>query len=127
MVLRQAAGPGWALVGDAGYHRDPVTGHGITDALRDAELLACAASEWLSRAPGSAVVERSAMARYEQQRDAQLRDVFKLTDALTRFPEPAGFVALQRELSEALDREAEWLADRPTVGLADPARDLVPA
>ena len=33
-------GPGWALVGDAGYHRDPITGHGITDAFRDAELLA---------------------------------------------------------------------------------------
>ena len=36
----EAAGPGWALVGDAGYHRDPITGHGITDAFRDAELLA---------------------------------------------------------------------------------------
>ncbi|MFO1026115.1 MAG: hypothetical protein U1E70_13070 [Acetobacteraceae bacterium] len=38
--LRQASGPGWALVGDAGYFRDPITAHGITDALRDAELLA---------------------------------------------------------------------------------------
>ena len=32
-------GPGWALVGDAGYFKDPITTHGITDALRDAELL----------------------------------------------------------------------------------------
>ena len=38
--VRRAGGPGWALVGDAGYHRDPITGHGITDAFRDAELLA---------------------------------------------------------------------------------------
>ena len=38
--VRQAYGDGWALVGDAGYHRDPITGHGITDAFRDAELLA---------------------------------------------------------------------------------------
>src|SRR5690606_7663674 len=38
--LRRAAGPGWALVGDAGYFRDPITAHGITDALRDSELLA---------------------------------------------------------------------------------------
>ena len=37
--LRRPHGPGWALVGDAGYHRDPITGHGITDAFRDAELL----------------------------------------------------------------------------------------
>jgi hypothetical protein len=43
--LRQASGPGWALVGDAGYFKDPLTAHGITDALRDAELLAEAAPE----------------------------------------------------------------------------------
>ena len=42
--LRQAYGPGWALVGDAGYFKDPLTAHGITDALRDAELLANAAA-----------------------------------------------------------------------------------
>ena len=39
-IGRPAGRQGWALVGDAGYHRDPVTGHGITDAFRDAELLA---------------------------------------------------------------------------------------
>ena len=38
--LRRAYGAGWALVGDAGYHRDPISAHGITDAFRDAELLA---------------------------------------------------------------------------------------
>ncbi|GLZ28580.1 FAD-dependent oxidoreductase [Lentzea sp. NBRC 105346] len=38
--LRRARGPGWALVGDAGYFKDPLSAHGITDALRDAELLA---------------------------------------------------------------------------------------
>lgn len=38
--FRQAAGPGWALVGDAGYFKDPYAAHGISDALRDAELLA---------------------------------------------------------------------------------------
>jgi flavin-dependent dehydrogenase len=39
-VLRTPTGPGWALVGDAGYFKDPLTAHGLTDALRDAELLA---------------------------------------------------------------------------------------
>ncbi|MDH4348843.1 MAG: FAD-dependent monooxygenase, partial [Gemmatimonadota bacterium] len=43
--LRRAAGPGWALVGDAGYFKDPLTAHGITDALRDSELLARAVLE----------------------------------------------------------------------------------
>ncbi len=33
-------GPGWALVGDAGSWKDPISAHGLTDALRDAELLA---------------------------------------------------------------------------------------
>ncbi len=38
--LRRPWGPGWALVGDAGPWKDPISAHGITDALRDAELLA---------------------------------------------------------------------------------------
>ena len=66
--LRRAAGPGWALVGDAGYHRDPITGHGITDAFRDAELLAGAAHRLLS----DPATERDALAAFEQQRDAAL-------------------------------------------------------
>jgi flavin-dependent dehydrogenase len=37
--FRQAAGPGWALVGDAGLHKDPTPGLGISDALRDARAL----------------------------------------------------------------------------------------
>jgi flavin-dependent dehydrogenase len=37
--FRRAQGPGWALVGDAGYFKDPFAAHGITDAFRDAELL----------------------------------------------------------------------------------------
>src|SRR5699024_3356949 len=45
--LRQAAGPGWALVGDAGYFRDAVTGHGMSDAFRDAETLARAVDDAL--------------------------------------------------------------------------------
>jgi flavin-dependent dehydrogenase len=38
--FRPAVGQGWALVGDAGLHKDPTPGHGITDALRDAKGLA---------------------------------------------------------------------------------------
>jgi flavin-dependent dehydrogenase len=40
--FRKPYGPGWALVGDAGYHKDPITAQGISDAFRDAELLATA-------------------------------------------------------------------------------------
>jgi flavin-dependent dehydrogenase len=57
--LRRATGPGWALVGDAGYFKDPLTAHGITDALRDAEFLT------------RAVVDggQDAHAEYERTRD----------------------------------------------------------
>jgi len=38
--FRQAAGPGWALVGDAGHFKDPSPAQGIRDALRHSERLA---------------------------------------------------------------------------------------
>jgi flavin-dependent dehydrogenase len=46
-LYRKPYGPGWALVGDAGYHKDPITAQGISDAFRDAELLAGAIDEGL--------------------------------------------------------------------------------
>jgi flavin-dependent dehydrogenase len=38
--FRTPAGPGWALVGDAGFDKDPILAQGISDAFRDAEVLA---------------------------------------------------------------------------------------
>ena len=63
-IIRRPVGPGWALVGDAGYHRDPITGHGMTDAFRDAELLAGAIDQWLSEeaAENGTIVVRPASA-----------------------------------------------------------------
>ena len=107
--VRQPVGPGWALVGDAGYHRDPITGHGITDAFRDAELLATAVDRSL-RDPAD---ELEAMTTYNDRRDAALRETFDLTNALTSFPPPDQFVELQMKLAEALEREAELLASFP--------------
>ncbi len=102
-------GAGWALVGDAGYHRDPITGHGITDAFRDAELLANAIDIAL-RHPGCA---DDALAGYQTRRDLALRDTFDLTRALSAFPRPERFVELQIQLSDALEREAVDLAAQP--------------
>ncbi|GAA3633280.1 NAD(P)/FAD-dependent oxidoreductase [Microlunatus ginsengisoli] len=113
--VRQAAGPGWALVGDAGYHRDPITGHGMTDAFRDAELLAEAADLALQE-PSA---EAAAMTTYERQRDAALAETFRITRELGAFPPPDRFASLQTELSRALDVEAQQLAARPlTIGRA---------
>ena len=107
--VRRAAGPGWALVGDAGYHRDPVTGHGITDAFRDAELLADAAEAVLS----GACTEDAAMTGYELERDAALERTFGLTREIGAFPPAPQFLDLQVRLSRALDEEAQALAARP--------------
>lgn len=105
-LLRQAAGPGWALVGDAGFHRDPITGHGISDAFRDAELLA----EALDRSLRGDRPEAVALADYSQRREALLREVFDLTNKLVAFPAPDRFLALQKQLGQAIDHQAAQLA-----------------
>jgi len=63
--FRKPYGPGWALVGDAGHHKDPFLALGISDALRDAELLASAINDGLSGR--QRLVD--ALADYEQKRD----------------------------------------------------------
>ena len=45
--FRKPFGPGWALLGDAGYHKNPITAMGINDAFRDAELVAGALDDCL--------------------------------------------------------------------------------
>ena len=63
--FRKPYGPGWALVGDAGYHKDPLTAQGISDAFRDAELVAEAIDAGLSeRRP-----LEEALADYERRRN----------------------------------------------------------
>lgn len=116
--VRRAAGRGWALVGDAGYHRDPITAHGITDAFRDAELLATATHRLLL----DPTAERAALATYEQQRDAALARTFALTRELAAFPAVDRFAELQTELARALDDEA-----RALTALPDPTVTAVPA
>lgn len=69
---RESFGPGWALVGDAGYYRDPNTAHGISDALRDSELLARALLEG-----GDAALER-----YQATRDVASERLFWATDTI---------------------------------------------
>ena len=106
--IRQAAGPGWALVGDAGYHRDPITGHGITDAFRDAELLARDVSDQLRG--GMPTISPD---RYQPQRDLALRNVFDLTTELAGYPPLDRFVDLQKQLSVAIETESDRLAALP--------------
>lgn len=62
---RKPYGPGWALVGDAGLTEDPIHGHGIMNAFRDAELLAEAIDAGIS---GTKPLD-TALAEYEQRRN----------------------------------------------------------
>ncbi len=68
-------GPGWVLVGDAGYYKDPITGQGIHDALRSAELAAQAYVEYRAGAEWGRV-----MSRYQTTRDRETRGMYRLTD-----------------------------------------------
>ena len=105
--LREAWGPGWALVGDAGYFKDPLTAHGITDALRDAELLAAAAVQ------GSA----SAFAAYAAQRETLSRALFEITDAIASFTWNLDTVRQWHlELNTAMKHEVEHIVGLPPLG-----------
>jgi 2-polyprenyl-6-methoxyphenol hydroxylase-like FAD-dependent oxidoreductase len=76
--FRQPSGPGWALVGDAGYNKDFITAQGMHDAFRDAELCATALDEAFSGArPFDA-----AMAAYQATRDTQVLPMYELTTRL---------------------------------------------
>jgi flavin-dependent dehydrogenase len=82
--FRTPYGPGWALVGDAGYHKDPTTGEGITDAFRDAELLADAVDAgFTGRQPLD-----EALAGYEQRRNEAAMPIYELTVQLASLQAP---------------------------------------
>jgi len=73
--FRKPYGPGWALVGDAGYTRDFITAQGISDAFHDAERCAAALHEAFS---GSRPYE-DIMAAYQSARDARVLPIFEFT------------------------------------------------
>lgn len=82
--FRVPFGRGWALVGDAGYHKDPITGQGITDAFHGAELLA----EALDAAWAGRQSLDDALARYQQRRDQLSMPIYELTTQLARLEPP---------------------------------------
>jgi flavin-dependent dehydrogenase len=100
--FRQSYGEGWALVGDAGYFKDPATAHGITDALRDAELLARAILCGRSRA----------LAEYQITRDVLSRPLFDATDAIASFRWTLDEIkSLHAELSASMQAEGDHVAN----------------
>ena len=106
---RRPWGAGWALVGDAGHYLDPLTTHGMTDALRDAELLAHSADAVLAGED-----ETRALTTYHSRRDRITGPMFTAADQLAgyRWTVP-GVRPLLLELSAAMSEEVRTLADLP--------------
>jgi flavin-dependent dehydrogenase len=91
--VRQASGPGWVLVGDAGSFLDPLSTHGITDALRDAEMVA------------------RDIDRYAAERDRVIGPIFDVVDRIAGYRWDSGQVQRHlRELSSAMSAELELIA-----------------
>ena len=107
--IRQSWGPGWALVGDAGCFRDPITPHGITDALRDADLIARAVLGGSERA----------LADYQAERDVSAAPLFELSDKIASFAwDLAEIRRLTEDLAKVMSAEAKTIAARLELGSA---------
>ena len=109
-LLRGCSGPGWALVGDAGYWKDPLSTHGMTDALRDAELLARA----VRSAPEPGPAQAAALWNYRQVRDRLSGPMLAAVERIASYDWDLEEVrALLRALSGAMTEEVELLAGLP--------------
>lgn len=114
--FRKPFGPGWALVGDAGYNKDFITSQGIVDAFRDAELCAMALDETFSGVCSFEV----AMASYQSARDQHVLPMYEFTTQLATLqpppPELAQLLGAVHGNSEAMDAFA-----RVNAGVMSPA------
>jgi 2-polyprenyl-6-methoxyphenol hydroxylase-like FAD-dependent oxidoreductase len=96
-------GPGWALVGDAGYHKHPITAFGITDAFRDAEAVATALDDaFAERRPYD-----EAMADYQRARDEEALPIYEFTNDFAKIepppPEMQQLIGAMQGNQEAMD------------------------
>ena len=98
--LRRSCGNGWALVGDAGYFKDPITAHGITDALRDAQILA---ESWAD----------CRLDDYVATRDALSHDMLRITDAIASYKSTIPqLMELHQDLNQAMKSNQDWIANK---------------
>lgn len=105
--VRMPWGPGWALVGDAGYWKDPIGAHGLTDALRDAELLARA----ITSAANGDLAEAAAFDDFHQTRNRLSLPLFDIVESIAAMNwAEAEIPKLLRRLSVAMNDEVEFVA-----------------
>jgi flavin-dependent dehydrogenase len=114
--FRQPSGPGWALVGDAGYNKDFITAQGISDAFRSAEWCADALDASLS---GRSTFE-DAMARYQRTRDDTSGPMYEFTAQFAAMQPPT---AEMQQLMQAIHGNQEAMNGfvRVIAGVVSPA------
>ncbi|MGW5518571.1 NAD(P)/FAD-dependent oxidoreductase [Nocardia africana] len=120
--FRKPYGPGWALVGDAAYLKDPITALGITDAFRHAELLA----EAIDRIRCGLASFDAAMLEYQKTRDEAAQQVYEHTAHLAALePLTAEFERVMRALAAGNTDAADQFAGI-NAGLVAPADFFAP-
>ena len=120
--FRKPFGPGWALVGDAGYNKDPITAQGISDAFRDAELCSGALDDSFT----GRRVFADAMSAYQQTRDADVLPMYEFTTQLATLEAPP--VEMQQLLGAVYgNQEAMDAFVSITAGTVSPAEFFDPA
>lgn len=114
--LRKPHGPGWALVGDAGYNKDFITAFGMHDAFRDADQCAHALDLTLT---GERAFDE-AMDDYHSARDHHVLPFYELTAQIAALEPPPPDLA---QLLSAASRNQEAMDDfvRVTAGVTSPA------
>ena len=118
---RKPFGPGWALVGDAGMHKDPYLALGICDGLRDAELLATAVGSGLD---GKRTME-DALAAYETQRNEASAADYEQNLAAARFlPMPPEVQAVRAAVRNQPDDATQLI--KAAMGMIEPQRFFNP-
>ena len=119
--FRQPFGAGWALVGDAGYQKDPITAQGISDAFIDAESLTTALDEgWSGQTPPG-----DALAAYQQGRDRRAKPLYDFTCQLATLEPPPPlmqrlFLALHGNQSATNDFYSAITGSRPLPEFMNP-------
>lgn len=103
---RRSAGPGWALVGDAGYHKDPFTGWGISDAFKYAEVLAERLDAGLT---GEQPIDDAAR-EYEKLRDEQTSETFEFTCMISELQAPPAYQTVFEEIGKSQSGAAQFFA-----------------
>jgi 2-polyprenyl-6-methoxyphenol hydroxylase-like FAD-dependent oxidoreductase len=113
--FRKPYGPGWALVGDAGYLKDPITAQGIQDAFRDAERCARAIDDTFA---GRQTFEE-AMRSTQEARDAEVMSMYEFTaEFASREPPPPEMEQLLMATSQRQASRDEFA--RVTAGVTRP-------